>query len=618
MFTNLVKKGLSRAAFIAAAAFYWGASEGLLNRWRPPRGVWQPDNLLESVFGRAVFYAALVLVVVLAVALVRAVVGALRREKGIPEGTRGWRGAVAAAAIAAAAAGWFAAGTWKDGIIKIGNAKADLGRPTAFAGYWLLFAALGVVLAILLIRFVAGRRWWRTLGRYAAVAGAAAFVVVVAGRHAARALRPVPHGPNVVLIVLDAWRADAFREALMPHLYDYAERDAVTYTRVWSSASWTSPSMGSIFTGQYADAHRFRLGPGRDEVSPTLAQIFREAGYDTTAFVANRLIDRHHPIVEGFDDYTYWSWPPFLQWTHFFHTNWYGPAARDVLHDKLCSDTSRKLTLMLGRYLARPHERPYFLWVHYMDPHTPYTPPPGYYRPDDEKFIKSYRPNLLWRRQAYHRLYEGECTFVDDLLAPMVLPTLEADENTIVVITSDHGEEFMEHGEFEHGKTVYEAALRVPLILSIPGVEPAVVTTPVSQLDLTPTILKYAGLEVPETMQGLPLPLADSAEPPRPIFVGSEFTKPRIRGPREDAIIVWPHKLIVKHEDMAEGGKYYNVRTDAGESNPLAEDETAARLRARIQSWKKTVKKRGRPDLSTIEDVGAADAADLRALGYIQ
>lgn len=375
--------------------------------------------------------------------------------------------------------------------------------------------------------------------------------------------------------------------------------------------------MGSIFTGQYADSHRYRLGPNRDEVSPTLAQVFRDAGYDTTAFVANRLIDRHHPIVEGFDDYTYWSWPPFLQWTHFFHTNWYGPAARDVLHDKLCSDTSRKLTVLLGRYLARPHKRPYFLWVHYMDPHTPYTPPPGYYRPDDEKFIKSYRPNLIWRRDAYHRLYGGECRFVDDLLAPMILPTLEADDNTIVVVTSDHGEEFMEHGEFEHGKTVYEAALRVPLILSVPGVEPTVVTTPVSQLDLTPTILKYAGLEIPDTMQGQPLPLADSAEPPRPIFVGSEFTKPAIRGPREDAIIVWPHKLIVKHEDMGEGGEYYNVRTDAGESNPLAEDETAARLRARIQSWKKTVKKREQPDLSAMEDVGA-DAADLRALGYIQ
>jgi arylsulfatase A-like enzyme len=613
-----LKKSLSWAAFIAAAAFYWGASEALLNRFWPPRGVWQPDSLLESVYGRAVFYAALVLAVAVVAALVFLIVRALRRGEGAPAGTGRWRGAVAAAAIVAASAGWFAAGFWKDGIVEIGPVKADLGQPTPFAVYWLIFAAMGAALAIALARFAAKRTWWRRLGRYAAVAGAAAFVVVVAGRHAARALRPVPHGPNVVLIVMDAWRADAFRKELMPNLKAYAKRNAVTYSRMWSSASWTSPSMGSIFTGQYADSHRYRLGPARDEVSPTLAQIFRDAGYDTTALVANRLIDRHHPIVQGFDDFTYWSWPPFLQRTHFFHTNWYGPAARSILHAKLCSDTSRILTVLLGRYLARPHKRPYFLWVHYMDPHTPYTPPPGYYRPDDEKFIKSYRPNLPWRRHAYHRLYEGECTFVDDLLAPMILPALEADENTIVIITSDHGEEFLGHGEFEHGKTVYEPVLRVPLILSVPGVEPTVVTTPLSQIGLAPTILKYAGLEVPETMQGRPLPVTDSAEPPGPIFVGSEFTKPRIRGPREDAIIVWPHKLIVKHENMAEGGEYYNVQADPQERTPLAEDETAARLRARIQSWKKAVKKRGRPDLSTIEDVGAADAADLRALGYIQ
>jgi arylsulfatase A-like enzyme len=617
MFTRLLKNSLSWAAFIAAAAFYWGASEALLNRWRPPRGVWQPDSLLESAYGRAVFYAALVLAVVVVAAVVRVVVRALRRKKGTLTTKPRWRGAAALAAVVASAAGWIVAGAYRDGIINIGSVQADLGRPTAFVGYWIIFAILGVVLAIVLSRFVAGRRWWRALGRYVAVAGATAFVAVVVGRNAARELRPVPHGPNVVLIVLDAWRADAFRAGLMPHLKGYAQRNAVTYTRVWSSASWTSPSMGSIFTGQYPDSHRYRLGPARDEVSPTLAQIFRGAGYDTTAFVANRLIDRHHPIVEGFDDFTYWSWPPLLQGTHFFHTNWYGPAARDVIQAKLCSDTSRILTLLLGRYLARPHGRPYFLWVHYMDPHTPYTPPQGYYRPDDEKFIKSYRPNLPWRRHAYHRLYEGECAFVDDLLAPMVLPALEADENTIVVITSDHGEEFMEHGEFEHGKTVYEAALRVPLIISIPGVEPAAVKTPLSQLDLTPTILKYAGLDVPDTMQGRPLPVTDSPAPPRPIFVGSDFTKPRIRGPREDAIIVWPYKLIVKHEDMAKGGKFYNIAKDRRERKPLVENETAARLRARIQSWKKTTKKRERPDLSVMDGVGA-DAADLRALGYIK
>jgi arylsulfatase A-like enzyme len=617
MLTGVLKKGLSWAAFIAAAGFYWGAAEALLNRWRPPRGVWQPDRLLESVYGRAIFYASLVLTVVIVAALARAVTRAVRRRKGAAPKKAARRGAFTAAAVVASSAGWLVAGLCKDGIIKIGALTADVGLPLPFAVYWLSFAAAGVALAIFFARFVAPRTWWRKLGRYATVAGATAFVAVVAARYLERALRPVPHGPNVVLVVLDAWRADTFRDELMPYMRAYAARNAVTYDRAWSSACWTSPSMGSIFTGQYPDSHRYRLGPGRDDVSPTLAQLFRDAGYETTAFVANRLVDRHHPICEGFDDYTFWSWPLPLRWARFFHTNWYGPATRDLLDRDLTSETSRKLTVTLGRYLARPHRRPYFLWVHYMDPHSPYAPPPGYYLPIDEKHVKSYRPDFPERRHAYHRLYEGECAFIDDLLARRILPALEADGKTIAVITSDHGEEFMEHGEFEHGKTVYEPALRVPLILAVPGVERGAVAAPVSQLDLAPTLLKYAGLEIPSTMQGRPLPAADSDEPPAPIFVGSEFTRLAYNAPREDAIIVWPYKFIVAHADMRVGGEFYNLRDDAGERRPLPHDDTAALLRARLQSWKVTVKKRKRPDLSAVE-YGGADAEDLRALGYVK
>ncbi len=613
---KVLTKTASAVSFAAAAAFFWGASEAVINRFWPPFYIWHPDRLLESAYGRSVFYGALVLTALVIAEAFNAGRKLLISRKEKAGESPPWRGAVAAAAVAASSLGWFVAGLFVPRHLDLGFATVALSDVAPFLVYWAAYALLGVAAALALRRFASGRRWWRAAGRVARVVGAVGFVALVAARWAEETFRPVAHGPNVVLVVLDAWRADAFRDSLTPNLHAYAEKNAVVYRRAWSAASWTTPSMGSVFTGQYVDTHVARSGPRADVLSPTLAQLFRDAGYETTALVANRLVDRHSPLTDGFDNFVYWQWPPLLHATCFYYTNWYGPAFRTLAERKLGPETSRKLTVLLGRYLARPHRRPYFLWVHYMDPHAPYSPPPGYYLPRDEKFIKQYRPKMESRRFAHHRLYEGECTFVDDLLTPMVLPALAAaGDDTIVIFTADHGEEFWEHETWDHGKSVYEAAVRVPLFIAAPGQAPAKVKTPVSQVDLAPTILALAGLETPATFQGRPLPLSDGEHELQPIFVGSEFTRPKKRGPREDAVVVWPYKLIVRHEDMSRPGKYFNLRRDPGEQKPLPEDETSARLRLRIQSWKRTVERNGRAEVSTLDAVGAAD---LRALGYIE
>lgn len=612
---KFLSKIVSSISFAAATAFFWGASEAVLNRLWPPFYIWHPERLLESAYGRSVFYGALALTVVVIAEVINAGLKLIIRRKKEVGKRPPWRGAVAAAAVAASGLGWFVAGRFVPRRLDLGFATLTLSDVGPFLGYWAAFALLAVAGALALQRFVAGRKWWRAAGRVARVVGAVGFVALVAARWAEETFRPVAHGPNVVLVVLDAWRADAFRDSLTPNLRAYAKENAIVYRRAWSAASWTTPSMGSVFTGQYADTHVARSGPRADVLSPTLAQIFRDAGYETTAFVANRLVDRQSPLTDGFDHFVFWQWPPLLRATCFYHTNWYGPAFRTLAERKPGPATSRELTVLLERYLARPHRRPYFLWVHYMDPHSPYSPPPGYYLPRDEKFIKQYRPKIKDRRFAHHRLYEGECTFVDDLLAYMVLPTLESADNTTVIFTGDHGEEFWEHETWDHGRSVYETAVRVPLFIAAPGEDPAEVETPVSQVDLAPTILALAGLEAPATFHGRPLPLSDGEQEPRPIFVGSEFNRLRKHGPREDAVIVWPYKLIVKHADMSRPGKYFNLRRDPGERNPLPEDETAAGLRLRIQSWKRTVDRRGRRKVSMRD---AAGAAALRALGYIQ
>ncbi|UCH78129.1 MAG: sulfatase-like hydrolase/transferase [Candidatus Coatesbacteria bacterium] len=615
MFKELLKKLISGAAFVAAAAFFWGGSEALLNRLSPPRYTWQPDRLLESAYGREIFYAVVLLVITGAAGAVPAL--ARRRRQRGSRGEEGrWRGAAATAAVTASGAGWFVLSRIRRGTVDLGFIQADLFKPLAFFFFWAVFAVLGGGLAFLLGRHLTRQRWWRRAARYALAAGAVGFVAVAAARHAERAWRPVPPGPDVVLVILDAWRYDAFRESLTPNLWAYAAESGHVYTRAWAPAPWTVPSMGSIFTGQFFDTHRARSGPRADAVSPTIAQAFRAAGYETAAVVGNRLLDRHHPLTDGFDDYVNWCWPPLLQRICFFHTNWYGPAVRGLIQRPLGADVSPRLTAMFGRHLARERRRPLFLWVHYMDPHGPYLPPAGYALPRDEALKGQPLTHHKKRIYAHHRLYEAECRFVDDLLGPLVLPTLAASRDAVVIITSDHGEEFLEHGTLEHGKSVYETATRVPLIISIPGEGAAVSDAPVSLVDLGPTLLDLAGIPLLPAMQGQPLTLGREERPPRPIFVGSNFTYPESDPhPRKAALVAWPLKLILEHEDMTKPGEYYNLALDPGETRPLPEDETASLLRSRLQEWKRTTRRRKMPDLSPMD---TAAPADLRALGYVQ
>jgi len=611
MAKKALRRILSYVTFALASGFFWGASEAVINRLWRPAAVWRPDSLLESAYGRVLFYSWLVLAAVGITAAGIFVVRRLRRRPGATE--RVWPGAAAAAAIITSSLGWLAFGLAPRGKMHLARFAFDLTEVTPFFIYWGCLLVVAVLLAFVLCRFFARRRWWRAAGRFARAFGVIAFVAVVAGRFIERARRPVPRGPNVVLIILDAWRADAFREDLMPNLYKYAEDNATVFSRVWSCASWTVPSMHSIFTGQYVYTHRFRSGPRADVVSPTVAQIFGEAGYETTAIVANRLVDRYNPATDGFDNFYYWDWPPALRAVGFFSTNWYSPAFKDVFNRALSYKTSEELTVRFGNYLRRKHRRPFFLWVHYMDPHDPYSPPARYRRAGDDEYVGDFRPEIKGRRRIYHRLYEAECRFLDELLGADILNTLSEARDTAVIITSDHGEEFWEHNTFGHGKSVYENVVRVPLIISAPGETAGIVTTPVSHIDLAPTMINLAGLRVPATMQGRPLPVNDAVGVARPVFVGDALYPGREGA--GDAIILWPRKLILGEGPAGGPGDYYDLSADAGENEPRAEDEVAVLMRRQFHAWKKAVAKRKRP--STVKAYGVVEA-DLRALGYVK
>ncbi len=611
--TRILKRILAWAAFAAAVGFFWGATEAFINfRW-PPQGVWRTDLWLPSTYNRVVFYAAVAAVAVVLALAAKALVK--KRWPGMPGR---WGGAVAAAAVVAVNAGWLVLGLIRSYVVDVGLFRLDVQEVGPFFAYWAFFGVVTAALAFGLALLIGKRRWPRKAGRILQVAGAALFVATVVTYHATRALRPRAVGPNIVLIVLDAWRADTLRPDVMPNLYAFSREKAFFFERAWTNGTWTLPAMTTAFTGQYHDTHKLRRHPQSDSLNPTLAQILYKAGYETTAFSANRILNRQSQINDGFENFYFPGWNPALEGIHFYETHWYGPATCDLMLGKPTYRDSLILNAKLVSHVRRHGKRPYFLWVHFMDPHGPYKPPPGYYDPADEKYIRDYRPQEHRRRLALKRLYYGECIFMDTLLGS-TLRELSSEPRTIVVVTADHGEEFWEHKDYTygHGKSVYDTLVRIPLIISLPGRARAVARTPVSLVDLAPTLLTLAGLEPAPTMQGRPFftpagQVVDDEK--RPVFIGSfSFKLRRKETERRDAVVIWPYKLILFHKNPSRPGEYYHLASDPLEAIPLPEDRNARRMRQALRKWRAEVA-RG----ATAPDFGDAAAPDLRALGYIK
>jgi len=605
---RLLKKAHS-LTFITAVAALWGTAEALITHVWGVRGVWRPLDLWESALTRSLFYLVVTAVSSL---LAWSAAAAVNREKNVASSAR-WRAAAVVALAVAAEAGWLVLALTARFEFEWWFLSFDVRDPVGFAAYWAVFLAGAIPLAAalgFLFRFL-GRRLPR-VGRWFRAAGVLLFAGLVGYHVTAPRFRPVAPGPDIVLVVLDAWRADAFNRELMPNLAAFAERHAVTYRNARATASWTIPSMGSVFTGEYADVHarRHLLAPVRRP--PTVARLLYAAGYDTYALNANRLLQRFSYVVDGFDHYYYAEDRPLLRLVRFYDTNWYGPAFRKVLNKTPTCEYSRRLARELETVTSTRGRRPRFVWAHFMDPHAPYAPPPGYYSGADAELVNDYRPAVKTRAPAYHRLYDGECRFMDDLLEP-ILARLAAGGRTVVVVTADHGEEFWEHKTYEHGKSVYETVLRVPLLVAVPGEPAGDFKDPVTLLDLGPTILDVAGVAKPANMRGRSL-LRTPGEEAVLIYAGSKFgASPDYKPKRRDCVFWRDWKLILPHDGGSRPGEFYDLLLDPEENDPLlSRSSLADALFVALSLWQETVSR---------EEVAEFDedfAAELRALGYVQ
>ncbi|MHC4894826.1 MAG: sulfatase, partial [Planctomycetota bacterium] len=277
---------------------------------------------------------------------------------------------------------------------------------------------------------------------------------------------PLPTGPNVLLLTVDTLRADMtepYGDAapISPALQELAA-GAVVFEEAWSGSSWTLPSLASLHTGLHSSVHgawQFSDVLGWD--FDTLAERLTAAGWDTAAVVNHVFLGRKHGLNQGFVHYDDELVEDF------------GKS-----HEAITSDTvSDRGIAWLEAKASADDGRPWFLWLHYFDPHEVYQRHDRYAPTfGDETDLERYRGEIAWTDEHLGRVLAS-------------LETLGLAEDTVVVLTADHGEEWEEHGGLGHGHTLYGELVRVPLVIRAPGVEPARIAERVSTLDVAPTVL---------------------------------------------------------------------------------------------------------------------------------
>ncbi len=368
-----------------------------------------------------------------------------------------------------------------------------------------------------------------------------------------------PEKKNVLLITLDTVRADRLScygaNGITTPAIDRIAGMGVLFEQAVAPAPLTLPSHATVLTGLYPqshgvrDNHSFRLS----NRAVTLTEILRNNGYRTAAVVGSFILDSSFGLAQGFEYYD----------DEMVSSRVAGGLQR--LTPRPASDvTSSSLS-----WLSRVSGEPFFLWVHYYDPHHPYEPPPPYAD--------------LYREDPYN----GEIAFVDENVG-RILQVLEAEkllEETFIVVAGDHGEGLGDHGEKTHSVFVYEPMIRVPFIISRPRSLPAGVRIeePVSLADIFPTILDLLDLDYEADLDGMSLVplLRDGEKRDRFLYSESMFSSltygwselSSLRGPR------WKYIRSATPE-------LYDLSRDPAEENNLAEarPDVLERFEARLDS----------------------------------
>jgi arylsulfatase A-like enzyme len=346
-----------------------------------------------------------------------------------------------------------------------------------------------------------------------------------------------PDAPLVVVYLVDTLRADhtgpyGYARDTTPHLDAFA-KDAVVFDQAVVHASWTKPSVASILTSLLPAQHRaVQLRDPLDPAHVTLAQMLQARGYATGAAIANSVIyGAESSFDRGFD--------------YFAGLHGEGDRPSKLVGADVVVDAALS-------WLEARRGFPTFLYVHTMDPHVPYAPPPPFdrkYEPHPTEGHPAQDPRSDYKepldRERMIAQYDGDVAYGDQEFGRFVRGLKERGlyDRALVVFLADHGEEFLDHGKWLHGRSVFDELIRIPLVVKLPGRRDAGrrVALQVQAVDVLPTVLESQGLPVPA-------PPAIAGRPLQPLLAGKEDRRP--------AISEISHRGFVAHGVRTEADKY--------------------------------------------------------------
>lgn len=538
---------------------------------------------------------------------------------------------------------------WRSLLFDVGFLLANLGL-----GVWLYRHGL-----VWMRRFITQRsgKFWRAIIAGALAIGFLTGSLSIWGRdRAAQTSQSTTFrsGPNVLLIAIDALRPDhlscyGYHRRTSPNL-DQLAQEGVLFTNAFTNSSWTKASVATILTSLYPASHSANLMASG--VSPsllTLPEVLKSSGYATGIFSANAFLSPVFGHSQGVDRFYYKGVSVFSElilghitralrryssiinriYTTLRDLEWPPRVGRRKATD------APGLNEAFMDWVKTLNGRPFFAYIHYIEPHAPYAAPPPFNaqfdpsytppyvseQPVSEGFEPFHQSQSLPPRQLENLLaqYDGEIAYVDHALGKFfqLLRELGLYEQTLILVTADHGEEFYEHRGWGHGKSLFNEALRVPLILRYPPVFPRgeVVTQTVRHVDLMPTILDLCDISVSSFMEGQSLvSLIHDPEAISPPVYSEVFHA----GSYARAVQNGRYKLIEAHSHSKEAWLLFDLEQDPGEQHPL-EVETHPKgqeLRQLLASFHGRANRIAVAPKTVHIDQDTQDR--LRALGYLQ
>ena len=418
--------------------------------------------------------------------------------------------------------------------------------------------------------------------------------------------------PNIIVILLDTLRADrlgcyGWERARTPNLDGIAER-GVRFADAMSASSWTLPAHASLFTSSYPSQHGLWKDQRLPDTLETVGEVLGGGGYRTAAFAERGFLKAEHGFARGFEQFN--------------------STSRNCL----------KTFGLAGRWIEE-RESPFFIFIHTYQVHTPYNPPARF----TEGIVREYHGELPaavnvrdydWGRNGpppsdediryVSDLYDAEVAEVDHALGILLdrLETAGILENTLILITSDHGEEFFDHGSVLHGMSLYQDQLHIPMILYWKGhFEGGLVADhPVHLVDLAPTLTAAAGMEPPPDWVGVPL----EATPPlddRPLYVPmlTLWSNPKRTGEKAIALREGSLKYVdypkgLRRNDELSGPGLFDLAEDPFERENLLDPKSAREWAKKAEEMRQRYPKRG--NARSVE-VSSESRRELEHLGYV-